>query len=77
MPPSDKLNTNGKRNWDSNGLIKAGEEKDSGYKWEREEDGPGYSWMNTKAREEAQRAWVQVVEKDRRVGNKYGDVLLK
>ena len=43
----------------------------------REEDAPGYTWMNQKAREEASRAWSQVVEKDRRIGNTYGDVLLK
>jgi hypothetical protein len=77
MPPSAQLNANGKRNWDSNGVTKSGVEKDSGYKWEREEDAPGYAWMNIKTSEEASRAWAQVVEKDRRIGNKYGDVLLK
>ena len=77
MPPSANLNANGKREWNNNGIEKAGVEKESGYSWEKEEDAPGYSWNNGKAREEAQRAWQGVLEKERRVGNKYGDVLLK
>ena len=75
MPPSANLNANGKRNWDNNAVEKAGVEKDSGYTWDKEEDAPGYAWANTKAREEASRAWASVVEKDRKIGNKYGDVL--
>ena len=55
---------------------RGGVEKDTGYKWDKEEDAPGYSWTNSKAREETARSWAQVVDKDRRVGNKYGDVLL-
>lgn len=77
MPPSANLNTNGKRGFDSNGTTKAGVDKDSGYTWEREEEAPGWSWQNTKARDEQNRAWANVLEKDRRIGNKYGDLLLK
>ena len=29
-----------------------------------------------KTREDHSKAWSQVVEKDRKIGNKYGDVLL-
>lgn len=78
MPPSEKLNANGKRNWETNSnLEKAGADKESGYKWEREEEAPGWAWNNQKAREDYSRAWAQVVEKDRKVGHKYGDMLLK
>jgi hypothetical protein len=77
MPPSAALNANGKRNWNENAVPveKAGVEKESGYTWEKEEDAPGYAWANTKAREEAARAWATVAEKERKIGNKYGDVL--
>ena len=71
MPPSTSLNANGKRSWESNG-----HDADTGYKWEREEDAPGWAWLNQKAREDHSKAWSQVVEKDRKIGNKYGDVLL-
>ena len=67
------LNANGKRTLDEPPKMK-GEE--GGYQWDKEEDAPGYSWQNSKAREEAARAWQGVQEKDRRIGNKYGDVLL-
>ncbi|KIW06902.1 uncharacterized protein PV09_02572 [Verruconis gallopava] len=79
MPPSAQLNANGKRNWESNGASadKKSEDNDGEYKWEREEDAPGFTWLNTKAKEDAQRAWAQVMEKERKIGNKYGDVLLK
>ena len=77
MPPSASLNANGKRGWDNNGVLKAGADKGSGYKWEKEEDAPGWAWQNPKAREEYTRAWGQVVEKDRKIGTKYGDLLLK
>jgi hypothetical protein len=84
MPPSANLNANGKRSWGENSNAapaagveggKGGTEKESGYTWEKEEDAPGYSWANTKAREEAARAWGTVVDKERKIGNKYGDVL--
>ncbi|KAF1357027.1 hypothetical protein BDV97DRAFT_23813 [Delphinella strobiligena] len=46
----------------------------SGYSWTKPEDAPGYSWQNRKAQEEASRAWEQgIVNKDRSVGNRYGD----
>lgn len=77
MPPSEQINANGKRIWDTATTEKSGVEKETGYKWEREEDAPGYAWLNPKAREEAARASTQVVERERRVGNRYGDVLLK
>ena len=88
MPPSANLNANGKRNWENNNNGAKGDastaqgagggvEKESGYRWEKEEDAPGFAWNNHKAREEAQRAWTGVVAQERQIGNRYGDVLLK
>ena len=36
----------------------------SGYTWGREEDAPGYAWMNKKALDEFHRAWDSLVHKD-------------
>jgi hypothetical protein len=80
MAPSQALNANGKRSWKENGGKGAkGEGKEegtvhvqqeTGYTWKRDEDAPGWAWMNVKAREEAQRAYGQVVEKERMIKSK-------
>ncbi|TID21467.1 Invertase 2 [Venturia nashicola] len=49
----------------------------SGYTWTREEDAPGHSWNNQKAKDEASREFSRFVDKDRMIKNKYGDVLGK
>lgn len=36
----------------------------SGYTWSREEDAPGYAWLNKKAMDEAHRAWDSLVHKE-------------
>ena len=41
----------------------------SGYSWTRAEDEPGWSWMNKRAQDDANRAWESLVMKDRRVGS--------
>ena len=38
----------------------------TGYKWQKEEDAPGYKWKNKKALEEAARAWEMLVGKERK-----------
>lgn len=103
MAPSDKVNANGKREWDPShkndpanaaGLVDKSKKNSSTdatmsgeasttngsahgpYKWEREEDAPGYAWTNSKARDDFARVWAGVVDKERGIGNKYGDVLL-
>jgi hypothetical protein len=75
MAPSQALNANGKRSWKENGgKVVKGEGKEegtvhvqqeTGYTWKRDEDAPGWAWMNVKAREEAQRAYGQIVDKER------------
>lgn len=36
----------------------------SGYQYAKEEDAPGYTWLNNKARDEALRAWDGLQHKD-------------
>lgn len=71
------LNENGKRslavgNADGKGLQT---HASSGYQWEKDEDAPGYAWKNKRAADDANRAWDTVVEKDKMIGTRYGDVL--
>jgi hypothetical protein len=44
--------------------------QETGYKWEKEEDAPGWSWANPKAREEAARVYQGFVDKDRMIKSK-------
>jgi len=46
----------------------------TGYTWTRDEDAPGYSWRTKKAQEEMGRALEQIIDKDRIVGKRYGDI---
>jgi hypothetical protein len=85
MAPSQALNANGKRSWKENGGKggSKGEAKpggaqgeqhvqqETGYTWTRDEDAPGYAWMNVKAREDAQRAYSQIVDKDRMIKSEF------
>ncbi|THY10726.1 hypothetical protein D6D01_09185 [Aureobasidium pullulans] len=43
------------------------------YQWTQAEDAPGYAWKNKKAQDECSRAWDTLVDKNRSIGNKYGD----
>ncbi|KAL9092280.1 MAG: hypothetical protein Q9165_004454 [Trypethelium subeluteriae] len=49
----------------------------TGYQWVRPEDEPGYAWKNRKAQEEALKALDQVVDKERMIGAKFGDLLME
>jgi hypothetical protein len=42
-------------------------QQETGYTWTRDEDAPGYAWMNAKSREDAQRAYGQIVDKERMI----------
>ncbi|QDS74247.1 hypothetical protein FKW77_002953 [Venturia effusa] len=57
--------------------VVMGRDPNSGYTWTREEDAPGHSWNNQKAKEEANREFSRLVDKDRMVKDRYGDVLGK
>jgi hypothetical protein len=46
-------------------------QQETGYSWKKDEDAPGYAWMNPKAREEAQRAFAQVVDKERMIRSEF------
>lgn len=48
----------------------------TGYRWSRDEDAPGYAWRNKKAVEEYNRAWEQLVDRDRTIGRKLRDALV-
>jgi hypothetical protein len=48
-----------------------GKDAGSGYTWMREEDAPGYSWNNHKAKEEAGREFARFVDKDRMIKGKF------
>lgn len=54
-----------------------GKDPNSGYTWTREEDAPGHSWNNQKAKDEASREFSRFVDKDRMIKDRYGDVLAK
>lgn len=73
------LNENGKRSLTIGGGGAKGTQSSqkSGYQyqWEKDEDSPGYAWKNKRATEDANRSWDNVVERDRMIGNRYGDVL--
>ncbi|KAK6006510.1 hypothetical protein QM012_006920 [Aureobasidium pullulans] len=43
------------------------------YHYTQPEDAPGYAWNNKKAQDDFNRAWDSLVDKNRRIGNKYGD----
>ncbi|KAH7559547.1 hypothetical protein BM1_04484 [Bipolaris maydis] len=48
---------------------------ETGYQWSRQEDQPGYEWMNTRAREEENRALDNIVDKGYMIKLRYGDPL--
>jgi hypothetical protein len=60
----------------NNGPAQFHQDHSTGYTWQDEKDAPGYAWLNKQAREESQRAWNNIVDKDRVIKNRYGDVLL-
>ncbi|GAM86144.1 hypothetical protein ANO11243_041550 [Dothideomycetidae sp. 11243] len=41
----------------------------SGYSWTQAEDEPGWAWRNKRALEEAERAWSNVLNRERRIGS--------
>ncbi|KAI4742872.1 hypothetical protein E4T50_06739 [Aureobasidium sp. EXF-12298] len=43
------------------------------YQYTQPEDAPGYAWKNKKAQDDFGRAWDSLVDKNRKIGNKYGD----
>ncbi|KAI5275676.1 hypothetical protein E4T47_01378 [Aureobasidium subglaciale] len=43
------------------------------YQYTKPEDAPGYAWKNKKAQDEFNRAWESLVDKNRVIGNRYGD----
>jgi hypothetical protein len=59
MPTQDMLNANGKREY--------GNKHSSGYAWDKDEDAPGYSWMNKKAQDDMARALSQIVDLDTQI----------
>ena len=52
-------------------------DESTGYQWIRPEDEPGYAWKNRKAQEEAVKALDQIVDKEKMVGARYGDLLME
>jgi hypothetical protein len=49
-----------------------GRDPGSGYTWNKEEDAPGYSWNNHKAKEEASREFSRFADKDRMIKGGFG-----
>ena len=49
----------------------------TGYTWTNEEDAPGYSWLNKKTQDDAGRAWEQIVDKNRSIASKLGQLIKK
>ncbi|EOA82264.1 hypothetical protein ACJQWK_05538 [Exserohilum turcicum] len=48
---------------------------ETGYQWSKQEDQPGFEWMNTRAREEENRALDNIVDKGYMIKLRYGDPL--
>lgn len=80
QPDQSRLNQNGKRALamaNSKATASAGKpngaaftpqvHQPSGYRWEREEDAPGYAWMNKKAQEGLKQGWDAIVDKDKMI----------
>lgn len=73
---SDSVNGSSAAQNSSNSSKKVGEapmqmiHKPSGYKYEREEDAPGYSWKSKRAFDEIQRSWDSVVQRDTYIGGR-------
>lgn len=49
-----------------------GRDPGSGYTWNKEEDAPGFSWNNNKAKEEASREFSRFADKDRMIKGEIG-----
>ncbi|KAF1956148.1 hypothetical protein CC80DRAFT_472817 [Byssothecium circinans] len=75
------INANGKRILTASGAGEAlptnvvQTDPATGYQWTKQEDRPGFEWMNARAREEADRAWESIVDKASQIKTKYGDPL--
>ncbi|KAF2739940.1 hypothetical protein EJ04DRAFT_572670 [Polyplosphaeria fusca] len=77
------LNQNGKRV--RGGLLglldkdgdggKMQSDPETGYRWSKQEDQPGYEWKNQRAREEEARALENIVDKKDQIRTRYGDPL--
>ncbi|KAF2199941.1 hypothetical protein GQ43DRAFT_464407 [Delitschia confertaspora ATCC 74209] len=65
------INANGKRVFTEGVKV----DQATGYTWERQEDEPGYEWMNKRAQEEMVRALDQIVDKGSMIKLRYGDPL--
>lgn len=66
---SPSINANGKRKHaaaaDADAPTTTAESKrdpETGYQWARQEDQPGWAWKNNRAKEEAARAWKDIVD---------------
>ncbi|KAG9186480.1 hypothetical protein G6011_09588 [Alternaria panax] len=79
------VNSNGKRPL-STGMAQAAtssgtggigthQDAETGYRWSKQEDQPGFEWKNTRAREEEARALDSIVDKGNMVRLRYGDPL--
>lgn len=77
------INENGKRAYPSTMQESISEtkpigtqvDKATGYTWDRQEDEPGYEWMNKRAFEEASRAYDMIIDKGAMIKLRYGDPL--
>lgn len=64
---SPSLNENGKRilapapSTSAEGHLRT--DPETGYRWSRQEDEPGWDWKNPRARDEGEKAWEQIVDK--------------
>jgi hypothetical protein len=80
---STTVNENGKRAYPSTAQAMATEtqqigvqvDRATGYTWDRQEDEPGYDWMNKRAQEEAARAYDGIIDKGSMIKLRYGDPL--
>jgi len=48
---------------------------ETGYRWSRAEDQPGFDWMNNRAREDEAKALDMILDLGRQIKTKYGDPL--
>ncbi|KAF2842473.1 hypothetical protein M501DRAFT_998788 [Patellaria atrata CBS 101060] len=57
----------------ANGIGTISTDPETGYTWDTPETAPGAAWRFKKTREDAARAWEQVIEKHAMILNRYGD----
>jgi hypothetical protein len=63
---AESLNQNGKRTLaPTSASTKDSVQTDpeTGYQWFTQEEAPGYAWKNSRAKEDEQRAWEQIIQK--------------